>query len=309
MEGALRMFGRIDARLLVLPVTAAALALGAVGCGGGDEESGEARQAPQYSEGSEPAKVFAERMAKLLETTTTAKDCAQIEQMNARSFTRFPCPPDKARRRSMASFKIVGAKEYGTGAIVDYKSGAESDGAAMVLFVAPDRNWGIGRFGVLTKPSTASSDAETRAGFDKAVDTYLEAIRERDCAAYAGVVFANGASEKQVCKTLFPQTKRVAKWLKANPSAKPVYEGGNGTYGFYTFETQKPKPANSTISVVRESENSDKYEVLDLAPSPTAAEQRKIRKVFAQQEKEKRKNGGSNMEPSSKPSDPAVTTP
>jgi hypothetical protein len=302
------MFGGIDARLLALPV-AAALALGAVGCGG-DEETGEARQAPpQYSEGSEPAKAFAERMAKLLETTTVAKDCAQIEQINARSFSRFPCPPDKSLRKSMASFKIVGAKEYGTGAIVDYESSAEKDGAAMVLFVAPDRNWGIGRFGVLTKPSTSSSDAETREGFDKAVDTYLEAIRGRDCAAYFGVVFANGASEKEVCKTLFPQTKRHAKWLKANPSSKPVYEGGNGTYGFFTFETQKPKPANSTISVVRESENSDKYEVLDLAPSPTAAEQRKVRKDYERQQREKRKNGGSSMEPSSKPSDPAVTTP
>lgn len=292
------MFGRIDVRLLLLPAAAAALALGAAGCGG-DEESGEARQAPQYAEASEPAKAFAERLAKLLETTTTAKDCAEIEQINTRSFSRFSCPPDKSMRKSMASFEIVGAKEYGTGAIVDYESSAESDGAAMVLFVAPDRNWGIGRFGVLTKPSTSSSDAETREGFDKAVAAYLAAIRERDCAAFFDVAFFAGASEKQVCKTAFPQTKSYTKWLKANPSAKPVYEGGNQTYGFYTLETQKPKPANSTISVVRESENSDKYEVLDLAPSPTAAEQRKVRKTFAKQAKEKRKPG--DMTPSSRP--------
>lgn len=293
-------------RLLVLPLATGALALGAVGCGS-DEESAEAPRKPRYSEGNEPSKAFAERMAKLLETSTTAKDCAEIEQINARSFSRFSCPPDKALRKSMASFEVVAAKEYGTGAIVDYKSGAESDGAAMVLFVSPDRNWGVGRFGVLTKPSTSTSDAETRAGFDKAVAAYLAAIRERDCAAFFDVAFYAGAPEKQVCKNAFPQTKRLAKWLKANPSAKPVYEGGNGTYGFYTFETQKPKPANSTISVVRASENSDKYEVLDLAPSPTAAEQRKVRKQYARQQKDKRAPG--DMSPSSKPSDPAVTTP
>jgi hypothetical protein len=302
------MFGGNGARLLVWPVAAAALALGAVGCGD-DGESTAAPQTPRWEESSEPSKAFAERLAKLLETATTPKDCAEIEQINARSFTRFSCPADKALRKSMAKFEVVGAEEYGTGAIVDYESSATKDGAAMVLFVSPDRQWGVGRFGVLTKPSTSSSDEETRAGFDKAVAGYLAAVRERDCSAFFDVTFFGGASEEQVCETAFPQTKRVAKWLRANPSAEPVYEGGNGTYGFYTFETKKPKPANSTISVVRESESSDKYEVLDLAPSPTAAEQRRIRKQYARQQREKRKNGGSNMEPSSKPSDPAVTTP
>lgn len=292
---------------------ACAFALSAIGagagCSGGDDESTarDAQETTRFSEANEPPRVFAERLAKLIATTTAKRDCGQLEPINSRSATRYPCPAPKDVRTSMAGFKVVAAKEYGTGAIVDYESGAAKEGAAIVLFVAPDRNWGVGRFGVITKPSVGTGDRGSRAGYDRAVDAYLLAVRKRDCSAFVRVAFTSGAKEKSVCATLFPMTRDLAKRLKANPTARPEYEGGNRTYGFYTLETPKPKPQNVTISVVKSGDGKQApFVVLDATPSPTAATQRRVRREHQKQQKMGNPN---DMEPSSKPSDPAVTTP
>lgn len=281
----------------------------AAGCGGGDDESTANDEPVEVSAASEPAKVFAERMAKLLETTTAKKDCAPLEQIVSRSATQLPCPAPKKFRDSMASFEIVGAEEYGTSAIVDYKSGNVKEGAAIVLAVAPDRGWGVSRFGILTKPSTETSDAENREGYAKAVDEFLTSVRERDCDAYVAVTFNGDKKKDEVCKDVFPATSKLAKTLEANPDAKPRYEGGNETYGFYTLEVAKPKRVNYTISMAEA--DSDKkgprpFVVLDVTESPTAFQQKQARRAFRQSQKPQPKQ---DMTPSSKPSDPAVTTP
>jgi hypothetical protein len=272
--------------------------LSLVSCGGddGDTEADEQK----YSAADEPPRVFAERVAKLIATSTRKQDCAQLEEIA--SLVTFACPTDKKLRKSMRSFRIVGAEEYGTGAVVDYESGESKDGAAITLFVTPDRKWGIGQFGVLTQPSTKTTDEESRAGFDRAVNEYLAAVRKRDCKAYTDVAYTRNVKKSEVCKVLFATTTdALAKRLKADPAARPEYQGGNGTFGFYGIETKRPVPKNSTISVVRgEEDGKPSYVVLDVTLSPTAAVQR-----AAQREIRKRRAAG-NMEPSSKPSEPAV---
>lgn len=273
------------------------------GCGGGDEKS--AQDAMEYSKAAEPPKVFAERMARLIATTTATKDCAQIEQINDRSASDFPCPAPKDKRKSMSSFKVVGAREYGTGAIVDYKSGAAKDGAAIVLSVTPDRNWGVNRFGVITKPSVNTSDKKNRAGYDRTIAEYLAAIRKRNCTALTRVAFAGDAARKEtICADLFAASNGLAKRLKANPSAHPKYEGGNGAYGFYTVETTKPVSENMTISIAKSGTGAQSgFLVLNVTSSPTAAMQRQ---VLEQYRKRQKLGNPYNMEPSSKPSDPAT---
>ncbi|HEX2162169.1 MAG TPA: hypothetical protein VHF88_10165 [Thermoleophilaceae bacterium] len=295
------MVGGTIRRRLVVSVCALALGPVAAACGS-DGDDGTAKSEPRIAAASEPEDVFIERMAKLLETTSAKKDCAQLEEINVRSFTRFPCPPAKDLRKSMASFEVVDTEDYGTGAVIDYKSGKAEDGAAIVLFVAPDRNWGIGRFGLITEPSIGTSDEESRSGYAEAVDKYLDAVRDRDCAAFKEVTFHADADQAEICETSFAGTEDLAKRLKADPSAEPIYQGGNRTYGFFTLETSKPvPPENSTISVIRAA--GDSYLILDVAPSPTADEQRRVRQQLREQQ---RKGGPSSMEPSSKPSDPAV---
>lgn len=296
------MFGGSEGRRAFLCIAAVLAVGGAVGCGSDDDASGEPQQR-KYAAASETPEDFVRRLAKLLETTTAQKDCAQLMEINGRSFTRFPCPPPKGLRRSMASFKVVGAEIYGTGAVVDYKSGEVEDGAAIVMFTAPDRNWGVGRFGVVTEPSTRTSDEDSREGFEEAIDRYLSAVRERDCAAYAEVTFNADKTRQEVCKTVFPGTEALAKRLRSDPSATPKYEGGNASYGFFSLETSRPEPENLTISILKTgSGDSERYVILDAAPSPTAEQQRLVIEAFEEQ----RKRRATETEPTKKPSDPAV---
>jgi hypothetical protein len=254
------------------------------GCG--DEDDGSATAKPKLSAANEPPKIFINRIAKLIETSVRKRDCAQLDDFASRSFVRFECPSPKAFRRSMASFKVAGTAEYGTGAVVDYKSGQAKDGASILLFAGPDRKWGISRFGIIGEPTVGTEDEASRAGYEKALKGYLEAVESRDCDAYFGYIAPFGKTKKEICKQSFPSTASLAKKLKANASAEPQYRGGNARFGFYTLETSKPKPENVTISIVKATAKSDSYAILDVAPSPTAADQRRVR---AAAEKQRRK--------------------
>ena len=265
-------------------MTALLMTVAVPGCGSDDEST--AKNEPRISAASEPVAIFIKRLVKLLETSTAKQDCKQLEDINARSYFRFSCPPGNKLHKSLKSFEVVGSKEYGTGAVVDYKSGKVKNGAAILLFVAPDRNWGISRFGVVTKPSTETDDEESRQGFEMAVEKYLAAVRERDCAAFQEVAFIRpDSTKKQVCGEIFGATKELARRIKAHPTTKPKYEGGNATYGFFTFETTKPDE-NSTISVVRgDTGAGSAYVVLNVAPSPTSLVQQAVRKQFKERQR------------------------
>jgi hypothetical protein len=252
---------------------ACAAATGGAACGGDDKDAEGKEEAPSVA--SESPQAFVTRVAKLLETTRVRRECADIELINDRSVPKFPCPPEKGLSESMASFKVTSAKEYGTGALVEYTSGVSTDGATIMLLATPDRQWGIGRFGI-SSDTTPAEPADIRAGFDKAVTGYLAAIRKRSCKDFIKASLVGDATAKQVCPTLFARTEGIAKRLKRDPSARPAYEGGDGTFAFYTLETAKPKAENTTISLVRSGKGAKMdYLVLDQAPAPTAAAQRK----------------------------------
>jgi hypothetical protein len=299
------MFGPIRGGLVRPLCIATLLCVAAIaGCGGDDGDVSADPEQRKFEAASEPPEDFVKRLAKLLETSKSPQDCLQVLEINGRSYTRFPCPPPKSMRESMQRFRVVGAEVYGTGAVVDYRSGKVEDGAAVVLFTAPDRNWGVGRFGVVTERSTGTSDEESREGYQQAVQDYVAAVRERDCPAALAVMFTADKSAKRACKTLPKSIADLAKRLKANPSAEPKYEGGNSTYGFYSLETDTPIPAeNLTFSILRAGTgDSEKYLILDIAPSPTSVQQRQVIEAL----KEQRKNKATQTGPSKKPSDPAV---
>ena len=282
----------------------ACLAVSAVplvaGCGG-DEGSDETvpKAASKYSKADEEPSVYAQRLAKLLETTRSKEDCGQLATLMERSRVRFPCPADNDLRRSMARFEVVDAAAYGNGGVVDYRSGASPDGAAIILIVGPDRSWGISDFGVATKPSVGSSDEGSRADYEDAVATYLRAVRERDCATFTQVAFSAFGSSGKPCPKSFDETERLARILKDNPKATPVYEGGNSAFGFYSFETSNPRGAQTVVVASGDAISTPNTMVMAVSPSPTAEYQRAVIKEVRQQLRE-RKRG---MSPSSKPDD------
>lgn len=272
--------GRLAAGLCIVAATTAMAIV--AGCGEDDETSAAGERA-KPSAAFEPASVFVDRLAKLIETSRSRTDCSELDQINARSATRFTCPAAMDFRKSMERFKVVGIDEYGTGAVVDYKSGASKDGAAIALFVAPDRSWAVGRFGIYSKPSTDTSDEESRDGYAKAVEEFLTAVRERDCDTFVAVIFnANQEKKDAICKDSLPRTRFLAKRLEANPGAEPRYEGGNEAYGFYSLELPKPKPAASfTISVAKAIAKGPRpYVVLDATPAPTLDQRRAAQKAL-----------------------------
>lgn len=299
MEGASEMRGGF-LRCAAAATCVLAAGLATAGCGGDSDGAGPGQASPRYSVANEPPRSFAERMAKLIETTATPGECGELNEISGRSLTRFSCPADKSFRRSMERFEVAGAEEYGTGAVVDYTSAKAKDGAAILLFVAPDRNWAVSRMGIATEPSTDTSDEGSRPGFRSALDAYLAAIRDRDCRAFAAVAFTGEDGTAEVCRKIFPGTLGLTKRLKANPSARPRYQGGNATYGFFTLETGKPVPANITLSVAREPGSPESYLVLDGAPSPTGAQQRQALEDL----KRSRRDGAPETSPSRKADGP-----
>lgn len=275
--------------------------LATTGCGGDSDGAEPDQAAAKYSMANEPPRTFVERTARLLATARTRRDCAEFDQINGRSLTRFPCPPSEDLSKSMERFEVVGVEEHGSGAIVDYTSGDIEDGAAIVLFVAPDRSWAIGRFGIVTEPSTGTSDTESRDGFRRAVDDYLAAVRETDCEAFLDVAFTTDGNQRELCAAMPRATAGLRKRLRANPDATPRYQGGNETYGFFEFETAKPSLVNTTISVVEATAGSaSPYVVLDSAPSPTS----KQRQAALELLEEGRRNDEPETSPSRKADDP-----
>lgn len=270
---------------LLAAVCAGGTALAAVGCGDGDEST--AKEEPvKIQAANEPPETFIKRTARLLATATTVKDCDEIYTLNSRSVLRMRCPALPAMRKSMKSFRVVGAESFGTGAVVDYKSGEVDDNAAIVLYVAKDRGWGLGRFGLFTDRSTGTDDESSREGFRGAVDRYLDAVRKRDCKAYtASVLITDTKDEARICRKQFKKTQSLAKLLKWNPKAEPKYQGGNQSYGFFTLETNKPVADNSTIGVLKGETQDGKpaYAVLDVAVTLTVPELRRLRAVGEQQ--------------------------
>lgn len=258
----------VGLQLLCALVLASALA---TGCGD-DGDSGGANQDETVSRSlaHEPPRLFAERLAKLLVTIRGKDDCGDIGVINGRSIARFPCPPARSLVESMKKFKVTASGEYGTGAVVEYRSGAAPDGSTLLLYVSPGRRWAISRMGVVTDPSVGTSDEDTRAGYEKAVEDYLTAVRERDCDAFLKVAYTGSATGQKACRTVFADTKKLAKNINASPSAEPQYQGGNSTYGFYALETAKPERTVTTISVIRAGSGTDEtYLVLDAAAPPS----------------------------------------
>lgn len=239
----------------------------ALGCGSDGDATSAAR--PEAAKGS-PAQL-AERLGRLLATTTKKKKhCGQLDRLTRRAFYDFRCPQLRDVRRSMARFEVIGSATYGTGAVVDYRTGALEDGAVLTMRVAPDGAWTLSRFGLLYEPAVETSDEDSRDGFDSAVQGYLEAVRERDCDLYARHSFSE-AEEDDICKTDFAQTEHLAKTLEANPAAAPEYLGGNESFGFYGLTLPEPKSRYLTINVVKAAEGSLRpFLVLDVTPGPAA---------------------------------------
>jgi hypothetical protein len=267
--------------------------IGIAGCGDSGADGTKVRSATP-TPSNEPPGVFVTRLAKLLETTESKRQCDQLNGISVRSVMRFQCPPAEPVRKGMAGFRIAGSESFGTGGVVDYEAKSVEDTATAVLFVEPQRRWSVITLVGTGDRSVGTSDKENREGFDRTVDAYLEAVRTRDCKAFNASALTEG-NAKEVCATEFATTTPLASLLKRAPKAEPAYMGGNSAFGFYSLEmkvappkakrskgskkSQEPAPkrvaVNLTIAVGKvETKSGPSFLVLGVGSSPTAAEQR-----------------------------------
>jgi hypothetical protein len=263
-------------RVRLVPLVVVAVAVGglASGCGDSEGDNGDSGQVVSIDETApaQPAKGSPEEFAATaMEQVAAAKEkrqCGAVNATNKRSTYDFDCPADPSVRKSLKSFEILKSDTYDTAAVVDYSSGNSPSGATMLLYQTPDGKWAIGRFGLLNI-TDRQSDEKSREGLDEAVDSFLTAIRKRDCSEFGSVSVSSSNDTKTVCSKLFPETLPLARDLKANPTAEPDYLGGNSKLGFYGLTTEEPEPRYLTISVVETNPSSvNRYQILDVAPGP-----------------------------------------
>lgn len=211
-------------------------------------------------------KELATQLGGVLGAAKTREDCKPIEQVNRRSPFKFGCPPTRQSRAAMRKLEVLGAAVYGGGAVVDYRTGGGED-AAMVLLLDEDSRWVVSRFGLLAKPSAQTSDEDSRAAFDRTIDTYLRAVRTRDCALFIEHAATLTSKRAIVCGDEFEQTKPLADILKRNRGAEPEYYGGNSSFGFYRLPLPRSGNKSMTFSVFKQPTGSG-YVVLNGIPGP-----------------------------------------
>ena len=255
---------------LLVVLTGACLVAG--GCGGDDAES--SGDGGAQSDEAAAVERFVDRTAKIMRQARGPAYCKRLDPINARSTSRLACPTNPDLRKSLATFDTTGADTYGTGAVVDYTSGAAQDGASVILTKNSDGQWAITKFGLVYGKTVGTGDKPSRQAFDKAVTTLMRAVRDRNCKLYYGLTVVQPADPKNACAPDggFGQTKSLARALRESPDPEPAYVGGNRAFGFYRLALTRPKPRHETISVVRTAPGSQPAAaILQVSPAPAEA--------------------------------------
>lgn len=272
------MFGWSARRIVVYGTAAAVAVIGVAACGGGDDDTSSAAGKPPAS-GAEQSKppdlaptpvdpeLFWVELINHARDPVPARHCPIVERVNRRSQDDVQCPVPARLLRGLRLNGSDGGQAYGSGAVVDYTNGNFIGSEAAVLVVAPKRRWAVARYELDRGASVGTSDAGSRPGFDRAVDSYLEAVRARDCKAYAAVVDLDDG--ERPCPTAFARTRKVAALLQANRDPKLHYMGGNRLFGFYGLTLRRPIPRYWTVVAARQPRGqASRYAVMAMLRGP-----------------------------------------
>lgn len=249
-------------RQLGLPPLAALAASCALiaGCGGGQDDTTEAKQIV-VRPGS-PEEV-ATTLAEVIPNAVTKKDCKEVAEINLRSNTKYLCPVTYGDPASMRRFELTDSAHFGARAVLDYRSKGTPNGATMTLFRDSDGEWAVSRAGLLPRSAASSPDAD-RKERDAVVDRYLTAVRERDCDTWVLNTATTRTDSTLACREEFPQTRALAAALEASPDVEPRYVGGNGSFGFYDLDLERPSTRRYSLGVFETPRGSLRpYVVLD----------------------------------------------
>jgi hypothetical protein len=243
--------------------TLASLALSA--CGGSDDSPSSDTPKPK-----EPVSAYAATVQKAM----TTPSCVGLNQVNIKGESGFvlPCPAtDKnpKAKRAFANFKVTGSAGYGTGGVIDFTDAEAAKGGTYIVAVGASGRWHINYAPILGRKSVGTKP--DRAGFDRPIKPFLDAIRTSNCKAFFDWSLTQSHTAAEACRKELPGYKNLAAALKAQPDVKPSFLGGNAEAAFYSLRTDKPKPVYRTLTVVKSAPRDPKpYFVLgtDVGPAP-----------------------------------------
>jgi hypothetical protein len=208
-------------------------------CGGGND----AGDAPDPRE---PVSRFASRVQAAL----TQRGCPKLREINVDAQVVLPCPASDPRaRQGFANFRVTGSKEYGTGGVIDFTDAEAPRGGTFIVALGTDRNWVI--VGQLPF-GTSRAPQRNRADFEKAVEQFLPAVRNRNCDEFFKYSVTQSQTKEQACsQELGRPYDDLRRALRASDDTEPFYLGGNGHVVFFGLLTDEPSEQYRTIPVIR----------------------------------------------------------
>lgn len=261
------------ARILALAATAC---LAVAGCGGDDEQTAGSASTPAAGPASpapEP-KQDIQDFAKLLDTALTTPGCDGLDtKVNKpeEGGISIVCPADDPKvAKASADYETTGAESYGSAAVIDYTSAEAPQGGTWELSLGSDGTWVIDA-GSITRTETVGSELDDRAAFESVLERFLDSVRRDDCDGFFKYAVTASQDKPVACRDELPVYDALATALKADPEAKPFFIGGNARYAFFGLETDKPKPAYRTVTVVKSAEGADQPYLVartKLGPNP-----------------------------------------
>jgi len=226
------------------------------GCGGDDEKESASTPAPAAKpppQAPQPKQDIAE-FARLLETAITSPGCPGLKtKVNKPDVggVALTCPADDARvAKALAGYETTGTETYGSGAVIDYIAAEAPEGGTWELSLGGDGTWVLDS-GSITAEKTVGTVLESRVGYERALDGFLDAVREGNCDGFVRYALTTRRDKAEACARELPFYDGLATALQADPDAAPFFIGGNARYAFYGLETSKPEPAYRTATVVR----------------------------------------------------------
>jgi hypothetical protein len=168
-----------------------------------------------------------------------AGDCAAWNLYTAASsFPETPCNPTS--QTQYATFRLLGFRRFGTGALVEFSASEVPTPVTWVLTVF-DHRFSSSTLGYVwrepgTGPLRSLGSTPTRARlsrFNRTAADFVDAVRSRDCNLLWTTVLRDDTKAK-VCAKFFAQTRPD---LLADPSATPVRMGGTRDWQFYRLLT------------------------------------------------------------------------
>jgi hypothetical protein len=230
-----------------------ACAVLAPGCGGSDKKSEPASTTAQTPKPKETIDAYAGRLESALGAIEKGQ-CGPIKALNAEAGFAFFCTAQA--RKAYKGFKVTGTETLGTGGVVEYTDAevktapqppgvkskpADARGVVVVAIIPSGKYSATGPVVPVVPATSIGTKAPSHADQDRRAQAFVDSIRVRDCAKFFRYAYTPAVrNAKEACtKIVDKQYSLLAKSLKANPDAKPVYQGGNDRVTVYGLRTGK----------------------------------------------------------------------